>query len=286
MWLEEINRHLDLSPELKWRIRYAYSDSKMNKLASALTKDDWDFITPQPLNSHQPDGEKGPALGQSSLICVTTSGSYHGHVTTKMGEWFQPPRSGIRTRVPRLQFNKWELCWGRVAVDEAHLEVNVGSRSIRQVMQLGTGPTPHKWFLTGTPFERSPGDMRNWVATLQDPSWTAHTQNTTWPEKAQHRRKLSMCTAEALNQIGKDHVRLVEGGEKQGVHMLSQSTHVAKLQQILSTLWLKRSADTSTFFGKPLTEPIPNRHHIVECPLPAKYVEMVNKSAENVSAEL
>lgn len=68
--------------------------------------------------------------------------------------------------------------------------------------------------------------------------------------------------------------------------MLSQSTHMAKLQQILSTLWLKRSADTSTFFGKPLTEPIPNRHHIVECPLPAKYLEMVNKSAENVSAEL
>lgn len=80
----------------------------MNKLANPLTKDDRDFITPQPLNSHQPDGEKGLVLGQSSLICVTTSGSYHGHVTAKMGEWFQSPRNS--RRVPGLQSNKWKLC--------------------------------------------------------------------------------------------------------------------------------------------------------------------------------
>lgn len=62
--------------------------------------------------------------------------------------------------------------------------------------------------------------------------------------------------------------------------------HTVTDQKMISTLWLKRSAEISNFFGNPLTESISNRHCVINCALPDRFCNIVNMPAAVASAKM
>lgn len=53
--------------------------------------------------------------------------------------------------------------------------------------------------------------------------------------------------------------------------LVTKSKHLAELATVLGTLWLKRSATQSTFFGHALTDLPPNTHYLVNYLLPGGF---------------
>lgn len=61
--------------------------------------------------------------------------------------------------------------WGRVIVDELHLEINKTTRIISLVRATNKQIdefSSRKIFSTGTPFERESGQIANWMALLEN----------------------------------------------------------------------------------------------------------------------
>ena len=266
-WLSEINKHLDLGNKTcDWQVRHAYADNKINKLATRLTANDRHLLEPI---FNEDRMSYIPAVHQSRLICVTTRGCYTGHIVNVMRHSVLPPKASKKARQkPRVWVN-WKIAWGRVAADECHTEVSPGAGTIHLFRSLG--PNVRKWFLSGTPFERSPAQMGSWVSSLYHETWIKPEPSPAWPEMAEHRSNLKFCTPTALKQLGKTHERIVDGTEKNATTI---SQHISRLTKVLRTLWIKRDATRSKFFDDALTPSVPNTHYDVDCRLPDKFKDL------------
>ena len=278
-WLAEINRHLDLQDTTcDWKIRHAYSDDKMNKLAPRLTDKDHELLVP----AHNKEKTLFHCMvDQCRLVCVTTKGCYPGHVINTMRYLYFPPPATSTSRQKPPVLAKRKLAWGRVAADECHTEVSPNAGTIYLFRSFGT--TVKKWFLSGTPFERSPAQMEGWVSLISDSSWTSPEPSPAWPEKTEHRLNLKYCTPSALKALGKTHKRIVDGTEKTPAVI---SRHISMLTRVLRTLWIKRSASRSKFFNDTLTPSVPNTHYDVDCQLPEKFKELVNSPVMAITDQL
>ena len=278
-WLSEINLHLDMQDKtFDWQVRHGHADNKMNKLAIRLTDADAHLLEP----SSNANGDiYRPSIGQCRLVCVTTRGCYKAHVAGQIGQWILPPKANPRSKQKRREFHRRRIAWGRVAADECHTEVSNGAGTI--LLFRSFGPTVRKWFLSGTPFERSPAQMASWVSSLFDEWWNKPDPSPAWPEKEAHRRNLRLCTPNALKELGKVHQRIVDGTEtKRSVKL----QHISNLTTVLRTLWIKRDADRSTFFDQPLTPLVPNTHCDIDCKLPDKFKTLVNSSVTTITDQL
>lgn len=279
-WLQEIRTHLESNDtHSRWEVRQAY-DPKLSQLAAELTKSDRLLIEREPELAerptnlvHRPD--------QSRVIVVTTKGRYNGHVRELMKDIHYPPRPPRAKKTPLAEHRHWKVAWGRVVADEAHIEVTSTSGTVTLFRNFG--PKVRKWFLTGTPFERSPASMAGWINTIETPEWTKPLPSPSWPEKAAHCAKLKLCTSASLREMGKKHERIVAGREDQQI-VINQ--YVKLLTEVLGTLWLKRSTMQSTFFGYPLTQIIPNEHIDIDCILPDKYKQIVNSELTAITEHL
>ena len=278
-WLAEINRHMDLYDDIcDWQIRHAYADKKMNKLATRLTDDDAHLLEPQ--RNGNSDTYRS-TIGQCRLVCITTRGCYNAYVAGQIGQWILPPKAKPRSRQKPREFHRRKIAWGRVAADECHTEVSHAAGTIFLFRSFGA--SVRKWFLSGTPFERSPAQMASWVSSLFDEWWNKPEPSYAWPEKATHRQDLKLCTPKALKDLGKAHERIVDGTEK---NSRAISRHISNLTTVLRTLWIKRDADRSRFFDQPLTPLVPNTHCDVDCRLPDKFKDLVNSPVTAITDQL
>lgn len=110
--------------------------------------------------------------------------------------------------------------------------------------------------------------MAGWISTIEAPYWTNPIRSDSWPEKYAHQEKLKGCTAAMLRDMGITHKRIVYQKETNKVAM---ENYVKQWTVVLGTLWLKRSATRSAFFGHTLTNVPLNTHHRVSCQLPPRF---------------
>lgn len=107
------------------------------------------------------------AAGSESVICVTAGGSYGGPVRPHFAD-----RRQVKVgRKSKIDVKEIAVGWGRLVVDEAHLEVNKMATKITLIRSRNAQTPyckPRIIFLTGTPFERGPGQIANWMALLED----------------------------------------------------------------------------------------------------------------------
>jgi len=183
----------------------------------------------EPYTADDPDDLRH-TFGQSRTIVITTRGSYNGHVKQIMKDIHYPPKPPRSRKVQQPVHILWNIAWGRVVADEAHFEVTPTSGTIQL---FKNAPVARKWFLTGTPFERSPAQMAGWIGTLETRDWIEPRKYPSWPEKEAHCAKLKLCTASSLRQMGKMHDRIVAGKETDRNTM---NRHIKLLTDVLGTL--------------------------------------------------
>ena len=210
-WLDEINKHLDMSDErIDWKIRYAHGDIKNGSKAPKLSQDDWELVkTIRKGNSRliPQDGSR------SGVIICSTSRSMYTHMTNVMATKTEGKIRKGGKRGPD-HYEPWDIGFGRIIVDEVHTESNAISGTIKRVDDLDKltkGNPPRKLFLTGTPFETTPANMAGWVSKLEAHWWTKYKDEyrVTYPRRHAACRNLRVCTSAAITELGKEHARLV-----------------------------------------------------------------------------
>ena len=263
VWLKEIDKHMIKgNPMFPWQPRYAYGTSMNGR---KLHKNDLDLLQPKA----DWDGKGCPwKKGSKFLIVVTSPGSYEGHVNNVFATWDQPKRQRGKPLPPKIR-KLPDFGFGRVVVDEAHLENTKNATTITLMRTLngkvqGSWP-PRKWFLTGTPFERGPKQIAYWIETLQDNNniWTDPEFFNDWDIGNDYLRKLKDCTCQRLLQLDVVHQKLTSVDKPDPK---IRSEHLATLANVLGTLWLRRSPETSSFFGYKLVV-LPKHHCLTrDCP--------------------
>lgn len=240
IWLDQAAHHMMDDPLLDpWVVRYGYRYPPKNGPSARLTADDCTYLTPQ--NQKKPFVYDPMA---SSTIVVTTKGCWKNHV------------QGVLA----LHDSDFVACWGRAIVDEAHKEQGNTSNGVKIFKELGDDT--RRWMVTGTPFERSPDQMGGWLTALKQCClWSGHSIQfhvPEWPRRNEHRKGLEVCKSTSIKVLSLDHKRLTT--KKGSSDTKKMDLHVAKLSKVLKTLWLKRDAENSRFFGHALTLVPSNTH--------------------------
>ena len=261
-----------------WQIRHGYTSFKMNGIVPRL----------HPIQDRKWLELKGPSSGSASYhvdasatVVITSKHCHLRHVVEPFTIFAQQLKKTARSR-PTVTREPMMFAWGRACMDEAHQEVSGFGTAHWIFKQLGKHV--RKWLLTGTPFETSPEQMANWIATLED-GWASSLliPQKPWPRRDRYRQQPRECTFAKIKELGAMHKRLVKGTDDSGLLM---PEHVRKLSIVLNTIWLRRSATRSKFFDQPLTNVLPNIHHDVECILPPEFLEVVNSEVLTITSVL
>ena len=64
------------------------------------------------------------------------------------------------------------------------------------------------------------------------------------------------------------------------------AAHTKDLSVLLQTLWLRRTAVISMFFGQKLTDVEPGTHLVVECGLPKKFKDTLDGETRRIRKQL
>lgn len=218
-------------------------------------------------------GKPGPAQGlerrhaalladpsrSSAALIVTTPGCLEAHVTRPHGT----------------------VAWARVVVDEAHLNSGPSTQLVRRIQALkGT----RKWFLSGTPVESGPKQLAGWVSTLQTDAWSRARPDPNrprWARRDEYQASLAACTQSALKKLGSAHETIIRRQVDTGSREVTE--HVRRLSAVVRTLYLKRSATESLWFGQPLT-PVPvNHHQEIRIRLAPRLVALVDRDMARIN---
>ena len=65
----------------------------------------------------------------------------------------------------------WKIEWARIIIDKAHKETTLLTKGSKIA---GLYEAAAKWFVTGIPFERGPGQMQCWLSRINASSWFAN----------------------------------------------------------------------------------------------------------------
>lgn len=91
------------------------------------------------------------------------------------------------------------------------------------------------------------------------------------------------CRYVHLCQVGARHKDLIKKGETDNAVI---AKHTEALSIVLQALWLRRSAETSTFFGAALTSVLKNKHQAIGCRLPKEFEDAVNGRTKEIGREI
>lgn len=264
-----------------WEIRVAHGSSNLD-CRKLRRNDDKEMLLIKDSGAQLFDGH------QSRLICLTTKGSYGKHVKEEMSTISYPPKEVGKRKAPPPKKVYDTIAWGRMIIDESHMERGANSKGIvlARTLTIDTKREPvRKWMLSGTPFESAPIEMAQWIKTLEDNicSWKSVRPTGTWPDLDKWRANLKYCTFGALKDMSKIHERLVKKGKSDPKEV---EDYIHKLTVVLSTLWIRRSAESSTFFGQPLVELPANTHQVIHVKFPPHIENTGNSVAGAIAARL
>ena len=123
-----------------------------------------------------------------------------------------------------------------------------------------------------------------WIKILETSSaWKKPLPSDTWVLRKEYQGRLSECGYNSLFKLGKQHSKMIERNETRK-DVICEHTRVFSV--VLQTLWLRQSAETSTFFGNPLVFILPNIHCVISCFLPPKFKDAVNEGTRLIGEKL
>ena len=285
-WLKHAADLLDDSEPLlgPWNLRHGYTNSKMGAIVSRLKPEtDRDLLELKVVQGSNGGQTWTTHPDASSVIVITTAGCFEHHVVKPFSQIIQPQRKPKARKPPDPIIVKMIFAWSRVGTDEAHREVSSSARTINIFKNMPPGV--RKWFLTGTPFESSPGQMMWWISTLES-TWVqilATQKQRPWPRRDHYQRQLNACKLDKIKELDMVHRRLVKDNVADPQR---RKDHALRLSTVLNTLWLKRNAGLSRFFRQSLTNVPPNVHTTVTCTLPPKFIDVVNSDVMVVTKGL
>ena len=290
-WLTQARQHLDLKDQVcDWTLRQGHNDAKLKHLATKLSGDDYNLVARSPTRPFFDDHRDC-----SRVICFSTSGSYPGQVANKLADELPPPPNSRRGFAGVKHWSYWRVGWGRIVVDEVHLEHNDTAGTINLVRSLNNdmqGEIPRKILISGTPFETSPAHMAGWISVTQDKRWTKPPAVTDYPRMRTQQQNLHHCTSEALSELGRMHESLVKVLNKQrnGQEVKEDETrqlqeHQRSMSIVVQTLWLRRTKD-STFMGHTLVFVPANYHYDCLLQYPERYHNTLRDLFTKVTRQL
>ena len=215
VWLKEIKKHLDHEDKVfSWQIRFAHGDNRhKDTIGTRLTAKDERFLGVQ-------KGElaHGWAFQGSNMICCTASKSMEGHLTSLFQDiTYGPPNRYGQKGKARITYRP--IRWGRIVGDEVHNESKEGTGTMKRINEIDGRmkeigyPKARKWFLSGTPYEKSPAAMAGWIHLLEDQRWgegyEGDEREVSYPRMAHAHANLQACTSQALKTMGQTHNALV-----------------------------------------------------------------------------
>ena len=285
-WLHHARNYLDTKAQgCKWVVRQAYGDAKLKTLAKKLDQHDRDLIRKsqrRPYFSIQHD--------RSNVICFSTSGSYSGQMDKVMADY--TPRQAKRGKAAPVseKWTWWDIGWGRVLVDEVHVEHNETAGTINRVRTLNRAmepECPRKILISGTPFESSPAHMAAWIGVIQDERWLNPPRVSGYRRMRTQQGNLHLCTKDALIELGKRHdqlVKMLRNGEAKNCGQRLKE-HERSITTVVQTLWLRRTAE-STFMGFDLVRIPPNFHYDCLLPYPERYHHILDDLFDQITKEI
>lgn len=228
--------------------------------------------------------------GQSRIVILTTPQSFQKHVEDRLAVHFKQdrptgtgPKGGPKKARPAFTYTERDtVIWSRVLRDECHEEKTPTTCSLRILRRL-RGPhtiraksrggqgriaqTPPTWFLSGTPFEISPGDLHGYLEVLE----RSH-----WPDTA----NLQDCTSVAMTELGQ---RFRRAGR------LSTTDLTAMIEEFharLRALPFLRRVLSSEWNGQVIVTLPPHSTVDVDCEIHADFQKQLERLEASVGCEL
>ncbi|KAJ6171487.1 hypothetical protein N7470_000554 [Penicillium chermesinum] len=228
--------------------------------------------------------------GQDRYVILTTPKSFQTQVVEPLAVRFaqarprqRGPKGGLRAPQPPVRyFFRDTTIWSRAFRDECHEEKGRQTNSLRALRGLrgptrrvgpSTDPTdvaptttpPPVWFMSGTPFEASPGDLSGYLEVIERPQWTGDEQ-------------LRSCGSSALQQLGHDFRRAALPSRE-------VTAIIDRFRQVLNRInYLSRKV-SSRWQGQPIITLPPHRSIDINCPIPAPFLAQLQPLDRTTNAD-
>ena len=231
-WVNEFYKFVDVaSTELVLRV--AHSEKSPVK---SFSEDDLVRFLEKDKSSSQ----------RSRLICLTTPMCYDSRVDQKRK--FSVARLDKAGKKTGRYDTKWrEISWGVMIIDEAHRYIGPSGQIPLLFSQHSDAV---KWFITGTPYESGPGQLKAWSTGLLRGEWPMQPRikrimaRSTWKDIPEEKRKvdLEIVSPKSLAEMQKEFTQGVKDPNAVGEEFLRNLR--AKLMRIPWTYWIQRNTAT------------------------------------------
>ena len=265
-WAKEWNRFIDVNDTLlNFKLLIGHSQAKND---DALTGHVGDGLATAPNST--------PAQAASRFLVLTTPGSYKSNVAKALKRTFHSSYVplGRKRAVQRLESEQRDV-WGQVYRDEYHEEKGVGTVGMDVCRNARTKNNGCQvWFVSGTPWAKSPRDLQGVLEVLSGPSW-------------EHHPCLKAATGEQYRRLISGYEALLNRTEAIPL-LLTKNNPISTMAEILETIMIRRTGDSSWFNGPIINLPRHTRS-IIEVAFPDSFrpflTEMENKVKQLLNKE-
>ena len=265
-WAKEWNRFIDVNDTLlNFKLLIGHSQAKND---DALTGHVGDGLATAPNST--------PAQAASRFLVLTTPGSYKSNVAKALKRTFHSSYVplGRKRAVQRLESEQRDV-WGQVYRDEYHEEKGVGTVGMDVCRNARTKNNGCQvWFVSGTPWAKSPRDLQGVLEVLSGPSW-------------EHHPCLKAATGEQYRRLISSYEALLNRTEAIPL-LLTKNNPISTMAEILETIMIRRTGDSSWFNGPIINLPRHTRS-IIEVAFPDSFrpflTEMENKVKQLLNKE-
>lgn len=188
-----------------------------------------------------------------SILVLTTPGSYKSNVAKvlKCVHYSSYVPVG-RVRAVQRKMSEQRDVWGQIYRDEYHEEKGVGTVGMdicRSAKTTNNGC--QVWFVLGTPWAKSPQDLQGVLKVLSGPSWQNHPS-------------LRAAMGKQYGKLILGYVALLNKNEALS-HQVTNSDPIYTMAEILETLMIRRTGDSS-WFNRPIINLPKHTKSIIEVP--------------------
>ena len=276
-WLKEFCHHVDHQHAVGKRLKMWVAHGEGASLNRNLSKSYNLNIKLSPsvdeLQILRRDRQNNTARnGAHFIIILTTSGSYHSQLGSRIQFQIRPAEYNAEGQEIRNAVTKSDLLWGLIYRDEFHKEKKNSSGTptlIRDINKLHSDCVfPALWFLSGTPFEKGPSDLEAYIALLENEDWS-------------EKRKFKKYTQEKVVEMGKEFGRLVK-------HPRSVQDHqgfISRFSALLALFMIRRTSQTD-WFGQELVKLSLHESRDIRCALDSKYAANFKEFQAQVRAKV
>ena len=257
VWRDELVRFLDPSSSLKIEVFIYHSTHTKH------------FPRERYSELQCADDGKAPKNSEK-FVFISTSKSFQQQLLRAFAKpyWYVPDGR----KKPKRGNDLPGLAWGLLVRDELHKEHSVGTT----LSQYFADPfhkknRPFKWALSGTPFEKSPGDLAGHFRCLQQKPW----------EKPDH--PLYIATEAGMKDLISDYKKLVSS---------AKASDDSDVQKVISQMYVLlrhvmiRRRQSSKFWDKKLLDLPPYKIRMVECPTKPAWTNDILQLSQQVFQEL